>query len=261
MSRVEGKFLTGQNPFPFKWSRLVIPDGKAIAECERPSLKFSAVGEWIKAIFAGRVEVERIACVGEPGATWRLTWHESVWEVTCASTWIGAIQGAFPGFSVSLVAFAIKFTFVFVFVSEICYHMLTNVVCVFSTSRRPWSWVVLSRCTNGPLARCGFRPGCAPSFALFFVQFTAEFFHTGCRHFVLISRGLFICIRSGCTFPSLLSIGFFFAGFFLPGNAHQYSRVRPTGDVAPQPPIFSSVSINEFFNKAFVWFVVCLVIS
>ena len=133
---------------------------------ERPSLKFGAVGEWIKAIFAGRVEVERIACVGEPGATWRLTWHESVWEVTCASTWIGAIQGAFPGFSVSLVAFVTKFTFVFVFGSEICYHMLTNVVCVFSTSRRPWSWVVLSRCTNGPLARCGFR-GFSPRMCAF----------------------------------------------------------------------------------------------
>ena len=32
------------------------------------------------------------------------------------------------------------------------------------------------------------------------------------------------------------------------------TRVRPTGDVAPQPPIFSSVSINKYFNKAFVWF-------
>ena len=66
----------------------------------------------------------------------------------------------------SLVAFVTKFTFVFVFDSEICYHMLTNVVCVFSTSRRPWSWVALSRCTNGPLARYGFR-GFSPRMCAF----------------------------------------------------------------------------------------------
>ena len=34
-------------------------------------------------------------------------------------------------------------------------------------------------------------------------------------------------------------------------------RVRPTGDSL----IFSSVSINEFFNKAFAWFVCTSVIS
>ena len=48
-------------------------------------------------------------------------------------------------------------------------------------------------------------------------------------------------------------IRFFLAWFFVPIICRP--RVRLTGDVAPEPPIFSSASVNEFFNKAFVWFV------
>ena len=47
--------------------------------------------------------------------------------------------------------------------------------------------------------------------ALFFFIFF--FFHAGCFYFGLIPRGLFLCIRLECMFPSLLSIGFSFAGF------------------------------------------------
>ena len=131
-------------------------------------------------------------------------------------------------------------------------------------SRRSSSCLSCSiQCTNGRWPSVVSWPGYA-HFALFCgsVYCSEFYFHTRCVHFGLIPRGLCVCIRSGRTFPSLFLIGFLvFAGFFVSGNAYQYSRVRPTGDVAPQPPLFSSVSINEFLHKAFVWFVCTLVIS
>ena len=80
-------------------------------------------------------------------------------------------------------------------------------------------------------------------FAVFF------FLSTGCFYFGLIPRGLFVFIRLECMFPSLSSIGFFFAGVFVPGNALQYSLVRPTGDVA-QPPIFFIMKLVMNFHVA-----------
>ena len=60
---------------------------------------------------------------------------------------------------------------------------------------------------NRPLARCVFVYSCE------FFRFLFCLFHTGCFYFGLIPRGLFLCIRLECMFPSLLSIGFSFAGF------------------------------------------------
>ena len=133
--------------------------------------------------------------------------------------------------------------------------MSTRVLCFFFMSRRPWSWVVLSRRTNGPLARCGFVgfTECASFCATLCPIYTSEFFQTGCILFFKYSPTLLcVCIQSGRTFPQpsfnwLLLL----LAFFVPGNAHQcsrvladFSRVRPTGDVAPQHHRYSPVCLD-----------------
>ena len=71
-------------------------------------------------------------------------------------------------------------------------------------------------------------------------------------HFDLIPRGLCVCIRSGSTFPRFPSIGFFVLGFSYRATHISFVFqlcVRTTCDSL----IYSaSVSIKEFFNKAFL---------
>ena len=151
------------------------------------------------------------------------------------------------------MAFVTKFTFFLLlfFFSDIYYQMF---FVSFSMSRRPGSWVVLSRL----LTWCGFMffclqscHGCTP----FCTISDLSFFHTSCLHFGLIPRGLCVCIRLGSMFPRLFQLSSFLLGF------SYRTSVLFVGLVFGRLVTSSSVSINEFFNKAFVWFVCMSVIS
>ena len=77
--------------------------------------------------------------------------------------------------------------------------MVTCCLCLCPCLCRPWSRGVLSRCTNGPLAPCGFvvfsRRMCAFwRYSLLQFHNSSEFFTF---HLGLIPRGLCVCIRSG----------------------------------------------------------------
>ena len=99
--------------------------------------------------------------------------------------------------------------FCFVFGSDIYYQMLTNVLCVFFHVTPS---LILSCCiqTADLVQFCGFSPQIPPRMCAISAL---SFFHTGCLHFGLIPRGLCVCIRSGRTFPSLLSFASFLLGF------------------------------------------------
>ena len=72
-------------------------------------------------------------------------------------------------------------------------------------------------------------------YSLLKFHISSEFFSF---HFGLIPRGLCVCIRSGGTFPRFLSIGFFRAGFFVPGNAHEFCF---SASCSADSPIYSRV--------------------
>ena len=152
--------------------------------------------------------------------------------------------------------FCFLLLFCFCLCSDIFYRMLTNVLCVFFHVTP--SFILSCSIQTDDLVRFrGFSPRmCAISALSFFAPaaFILALFPGACA----------FAYDRGVRFP-----GFFQLASSLLGFSHRATHINivcrparywPTGDVAPQPPIFSSVSINEFFNKAFVWFVCMSVI-